>query len=55
MSFHLGLPQALYLLVNIGFMVLAMFGEEGGKKAGCALIMWLTTSIPLLIWGGFFS
>ena len=55
MSIVIGWPQALYLAINLLFVALAMFGEDGGKRAGCAFIIWITTSIPLLVWGGFFS
>lgn len=55
---HVGWPQALYLGINI--LCIAIIGGTPPEKrtppspVGITL-MWITVTLPLLYWGGFFS
>jgi hypothetical protein len=55
MSVHIGWPEAIYLAMNIGFLILGCFDKERRSALGCAVFLWVFVSLPLLWWGGFFA
>ena len=51
---NIGWPEAIYLALNV-ICLAAMVVTENAKGAILGALVWLFVTIPLLVWGGFFS
>ena len=55
MDVVIGWAEVIYLALNILLLCAGfLFGKRAGE-IGCAGVLWVCITLPLLYWGGFFS